>query len=161
MDTTQLLVRMSLQAWELQIKRVEKLFNSLTDEQLLQEVAPGRNRGVYLLGHLIAVHDGMLPLFGLGERLYPELEETFIKNPDLRGVKMPAIAELREYWTALHHSISVHFNAMIPEQWLQRHNSMTDEDLVKDPGRNKLSVLMGRTAHIAYHLGQLMFIKRD
>ena len=161
MDTAQLLVRMSLQAWEVQIKRTEKLFDGLTDEQLLQEVAPGRNRGVYLLGHLIAVHDAMLPLLGLGEKLYPELEEIFIRNPDTRGIKMPAIAELREYWTALHHNLSVHFNAMIPEQWLQRHNAMTDEDLVKDPGRNKLSVLMNRTAHIAYHLGQLMFIKKD
>jgi hypothetical protein len=161
MDTAQLLVRMSLQAWEVQIKRTEKLFSGLTDEQLLQEVAPGRNRGVYLLGHLIAVHDAMLPLFGLGEKLYPELEEIFIRNPDTRGIKMPAIAELREYWIALHHNLSVHFNAMTPEQWLQRHNAMTDEDLVKDPGRNKLNVLMNRTAHIAYHLGQLMFIKKD
>lgn len=161
MDTAQLLIRISLNSWEAQIKRVEKLFNSLTDEQLLQEVAPGRNRGVYLLGHLIAVHDAMLPLLGLGEKLYPELEEIFIKNPDTRGVKMPAIAELREYWVALHHSLSAHINAMTPEQWLQRHNAMTDEDLAKDPTRNKLSVFMNRTGHIAYHLGQLALIKRD
>ena len=161
MDTPQLLIRMSLQAWDVQIKRAEKSFNSLTDEQLLQEVALGKNRGVYLLGHLIAVHDAMLPLFGLGEKLYPELEEVFIRNPDTRGIKMPAIAELREYWIAIHHNLSAHFNAMTPEQWLQRHNSMTDEDLVKDPARNKLSVFMNRTSHIAYHLGQLVFIKRD
>jgi hypothetical protein len=161
MDTTQLFIRMSLQAWEVQVKRAEKLFGSLTDEQLLQEVAPGRNRGVYLLGHLIAVHDGMLPLFGLGEKLYPELEALFIKNPDTRGIKMPTIPELREYWTTIHRTLANHFNVMTPVQWLQRHNSMTDEDLAKDPGRNKLSVFMNRTSHVAYHLGQLMFIKRD
>ena len=161
MDTPQLLIRMSLQAWEVQIKRAEKLFSGLTDEQLLQEVAPGKNRGVYLLGHLIAVHDAMQPLFGLGEKLYPELEEIFIRNPDTRGVKMPTIPELREYWVTVHHRLSAHFSAMTPEQWLQRHNSMTDEDLVKDPARNKLSVFMARTSHIAYHLGQLVFIKRD
>lgn len=161
MDTPQLLIRMSVQAWDAQIKRAEKIFNGLTDEQLLQEVAPGKNRGVYLLGHLIAVHDAMQPLLGLGERLYPELEEIFIRNPDIRGVKMPSIPELREYWVALHHVLSAHFNAMTAEDWLKRHNAMTDEDLIKDPGRNKLSVFMARTSHIAYHLGQLVFIKKD
>jgi hypothetical protein len=141
----ELFVKMALQAWDVQIKRTEKLINSLSDEQLLQEVAPGRNRGIYLLGHLIAVHDAMLPLFSLGEKLYPELEEPFIKNPDSAGFKMPAIKDLRERWTAIHSKLSEAFNAMTAEQWLQRHTAMTDEDLQREPHRNKLSVLMSRT----------------
>ncbi|SEW16779.1 DinB superfamily protein [Chitinophaga sp. YR573] len=157
----ELFVKMALQAWDVQIKRTEKLISSLSDEQLLQEVAPGRNRGIYLLGHLIAVHDAMLPLFGLGEKLYSELEEPFIKNPDNAGFTMPAIKDLRERWTTIHNKLSEAFNAMTAEQWLQRHNAMTDEDLQREPHRNKLSVLMNRTSHVAYHLGQLIFIRRD
>jgi hypothetical protein len=103
----------------------------------------------------------MLPLFSLGEKLYPELEEPFIKNPDSAGFKMPAIKDLRERWTAIHSKLSEAFNAMTAEQWLQRHTAMTDEDLQREPHRNKLSVLMSRTSHVAYHLGQLMFIRRD
>jgi hypothetical protein len=160
MNTQELLIKMCLNAWDLQVKRTEKVINDLTDEELLQEVAPGRNRGIYLLGHLIAVHDAMLPLFGLGEKLYPELEEPFIKNPDMRGIKMPSIRELREYWPVIHGRLSAAFSALTPEQWLQRHTAMTDEDLAKEPTRNKLSVLMARTSHVAYHLGQIIFIKK-
>ncbi|SFE33167.1 DinB superfamily protein [Chitinophaga sp. CF118] len=157
----EVVIKTVLLAWDAQIKRAEKLFNGLSDEQLLQEVAPGKNSGVYLLGHLIAVHDAMLPLLGLGEKLYPELEEPFIKTPDKSGLTIPVVKELREYWTAIHSKLSAQFNALTPEQWLQRHNAMTDEDLVREPHRNKLSVLMSRTGHVAYHLGQLVFIKRD
>ncbi|GAA3949718.1 hypothetical protein GCM10022209_53480 [Chitinophaga oryziterrae] len=157
----ELFVKMALQAWDVQIKRTEKLINSLSDEQLLQEVAPGRNRGIYLLGHLIAVHDAMLPLFSLGEKLYPELEEPFIKNPDNVDLVVTSVKDLRERWTTIHSKLSEAFNAMSAEQWFQRHNTMTDEDLQREPHRNKLSVLMNRTSHVAYHLGQLMFIRHD
>ncbi len=43
-------IKMVLDAWHTHIKRTDDLFNSLTDEQLMQEIAPGKNRGVYLLG---------------------------------------------------------------------------------------------------------------
>ena len=61
----QLLVRSVLDAWNSRIEAADKLFSALTDEQLQQEIAPGRNRGVYLLGHLTAVHDKMLPLLDI------------------------------------------------------------------------------------------------
>jgi hypothetical protein len=37
---------------------------------------------------------------------------------------------------------------------------MTEEDFEKEPGRNKLSVLINRTNHMAYHLGQLVLLKQ-
>jgi hypothetical protein len=161
MNTQELLVKMVLQAWELQVKRIGTVFNSLSDEQLLQEVAPGKNRGIYLLGHMVAVNDALFSLLGLGERLHPELEEAFITHPDTCGVKMPAIHALRQYWVEVHEGLAVSFARLSPEQWLQRHNAMTDEDLEKEPHRNKLSVLINRTSHIAYHLGQLVLIRRS
>ena len=63
----QLIVRSVLDAWNSRIEAADKVFNGFTDEQLEQEVSPGRNRGVYLLGHLTAVHDKMLPLLNLEE----------------------------------------------------------------------------------------------
>ena len=38
-------------------------------------------------------------------------------------------------------------------------NNATDEDFAKEPARNKLSVLLNRTNHLAYHLGQLRLLK--
>ena len=55
-------VALALKAWKTQIDRADKLFGSLSSEEVLREIAPGRNRVLYLWGHLTAVHDSMLPL---------------------------------------------------------------------------------------------------
>ena len=34
------------------------------------------------MGHLTAVHDRLLPMLGLGERLHPELDDDFLINAD-------------------------------------------------------------------------------
>ena len=161
MEPQPLFVKMTLLAWDLQVKRASKLFDTLSDEQLLLEVTPGGNRGIYLLGHLIAVNDAMLSLLGLGERLHPELDNAFITNPDKSGIIMPSIKELRQYWSEVHARLAERFLSLSPEEWFQRHNSMTDEDWQKEPHRNKLSVLMSRTSHVAYHLGQEVLVKRQ
>ena len=64
-------VALALKVWKTQIDRADKLFGSLSSEEVLREIAPGRNRVLYLWGHLTAVHDAMLPLLGLRERLHP------------------------------------------------------------------------------------------
>jgi hypothetical protein len=45
--------------------------------------------------------------------------------------------------------------ALSPREWLQRHTSMTDEDLIKNPTRNRLNILLSRARHVSYHLGQV------
>ena len=152
---------MVLDAWNVYISRTDKLFNELTDEQLANEVAPGRNTGVYLLGHLAAVHDAMLPLCGLGEKLYPELEDIFIKNPDKSGLEKPATKELRKSWIEVNEKLSRHFSQFAAGEWFQKHTAVSAEDFAKEPHRNKLNVLINRTNHLANHLGQLVFLKTN
>jgi len=148
-----------MDAWNSQLDRTTKLFDSLSDEQLEQQVAPGRNSGHYLLGHLIAVHDGLFPLFGLKERMYPELEEIFIKNPDRSGIQKPETQRLRQYWKTVHQELSLHFNKLSLEEWFQKHTAVSEIDFEKEPHRNRLNVLLNRTSHLANHLGQLTFLK--
>ena len=76
----ELLLSGALSAWKTNIERADKLFSSLTPEQLEKEIAPGKNRLIYLWGHLTAVHDLMLPLLGLGPRLHAELDEPFLSK---------------------------------------------------------------------------------
>ncbi|MES2512929.1 MAG: DinB family protein, partial [Bacteroidota bacterium] len=98
METKQLIVKSVLDAWNSRLDSANKLFNALTDEHLQKEVAPGRNRGSYLLGHLAVVHDKMLPLLNFEPALYPDLEEAFLTKPDRAISNVPSIQELRIVW---------------------------------------------------------------
>jgi hypothetical protein len=150
---------MVLDAWNTQIKQADELFNSLSDEQLKQEVAPGRNRGVYLLGHLTAVHDRILPLLGLGDQRYPDLYKTFVENPDKADADLPSTEDLRYYWKEVNKVLSEKFSAVSIEEWFQNHNAVSEIDFAKEPHRNKLNVVINRTNHLANHLGQLLLLK--
>jgi hypothetical protein len=158
MNTKEIFVKMSLSAWETQNSRVKKLLDALTDEQLLNETAPARNRGVYLIGHLITVSDGMFPILGLGERLYPQLEEVFLKKPDKSGLEMPSISELRKQWDDVHNKLSAQFSKISADDWFSRHTAVSESDFAKEPHRNKLNILINRANHTSYHLGQLVYL---
>ncbi len=83
----QLFVLTAVRSWDLWTSRTAKFFDNLTDQQMLAEVAPGKNRAVYLYGHLIAVHDAMIPQLGLGEATYPALREQYLSQPDNPAVQ--------------------------------------------------------------------------
>ncbi len=155
-----LIIKMGLDAWNTRVDRADKFFDILSDEELQQEVAPGRNTGVYLLGHLTAVHDALFPLLGLGEKMYPELEEIYIKNPDKSGIDTPTFKDLRNYWSEVKNKLDQRISQVTNEEWFQKHTSVSEEDFEKEPHRNKLNVLLTRTTHLAYHLGQLVFLKK-
>ena len=42
----------------------------------------------------------------------------------------------------------------------EKHASVSDEDFAKDPLRNRFSVLLSRTTHISFHLGQTALIPK-
>jgi hypothetical protein len=159
MNQEQLIIKSAVDAWTTHIGRTDKLLQSLSDEQLQQQTAPGRNSGVYLLGHLTAVHDGLFPLFGLGDKRYPQLEELFVTNPDKPGAEGPSINDLRQYWDRVNKDLHQYFSQWTVGEWLQRHAAVSEEDFVKEPHRNRLNVLVSRTNHLAYHLGQLAYLK--
>ena len=146
--------------WELNIKRATSTFESFNDDDIYTEVSPGKNRVVYLLGHLIAVHDMMQPLLGMGPRLYSQLDDTFISNPDKKIKTLPPVTELRTYWTNLNDVLMNKFHNMPVEEWFQKHSSISEEDFAKEPHRNKLSVLITRINHLTYHLGQIALAKK-
>ena len=157
---TELTIKILLDAWNAELKRTNALLNELTDEQLSNEVSAGRNTGAYILGHLTAVHDALFPLLAIGEKLYPQLEEVFIKNPEKSGLEKPSVKQLRNYWNEVNTKLSDHFNQFAAEEWFQKHTSVGEEDFKKEPHRNRLNVLLSRTNHLSYHRGQLVFLKK-
>jgi hypothetical protein len=155
----QLLIKMALMAWDTANTRFVKLANGLTDAELAAEIAPGKNTGTYLLGHLIAVSDAMLPLLDLGHPLYPQLQEPFLRNPDKTGQPMPPVTELKTYLTAVNAALAAGMQAFTPAQWLERHTAVPEAEFAAEPHRNKLNIVINRTGHLHYHLGQMALLK--
>ena len=154
MTPEQNLVATVINVWNVNVERADKVFSGLSEQQLLTEVAPGRNRLSYLWGHLIAVHDAMIPLLGLGERLHPELEATFIKEPDKVVAQLPSGAELKHHWDEVNSRLQAGFSKWTASDWTERHTAVSEEDFAANPLRNRMAILLSRTSHLAYHLGQ-------
>jgi len=159
MNTTQVMVKMVMDSWNRLLKNCDTQLGALTDEQLQKEIAPGKNRGIYILGHLVAVHDDMIQLLDAGDKLYPELNEPFLKSPDKSVSEIPSAKELRECWHKQCEVLTAKLNSVQPDEWFQKHTAVTSEDFIKEPHRNKLNILITRANHLCYHTAQLVMLK--
>ena len=155
----ELFLKMVLDGWRQYIKRTGTLLGELPDERLLLQIAPGKNTGKYLLGHLTAVHDRMLPLLRLGKPLYPELHDPFESKPDGEHIRPFDLDDLRLSWKEVNESLDFSFGQLTSAEWLERHTAVSEEDFVKEPHRNRLNVVINRTNHLAWHYGQLLLLK--
>jgi hypothetical protein len=154
------LIDSALRNWRLNVDRAGKLFGNLSQEQLQYEVAPGKNRLIYLWGHLTAFNDALIPLLGFGLRMCPELDLMFVSNPDRT---VPAILQgedLKVIWQETSQILWTGFSRLSVADWLQKHSAVSEEDFLREPHRNRFTVVLGRTAHIAYHVGQAKLWER-
>jgi hypothetical protein len=151
----ELFAQTTIHTWKTVVGRLDQMFSSLTDDELQTHVAPGRNRVFYLMGHLTAIHDRLLPMLGLGSRLHPELDDAFITHPDKTSPDRVSAADLRRAWLAVNAQVTAACAALAPGDWLKRHEAVSEEDFVKEPLRNRLSVLQSRTTHAGVHAGQI------
>ncbi len=147
------LIAGALATWNAQLERANKLFVVLDAHQLESQVAPGRNRLIYLWGHLTAIHDRMLPLLGIGERVHPEFDAIFLTSPD-RAHPLPSRDTILDWWNTVNHNLNTGMQAFTPGEWLEKHSAVSDEEFAKDPLRNRFSILLSRSHHLAYHFGQ-------
>jgi hypothetical protein len=116
---------------------------------------------LYLWGHLTAVHDAMLPLLGLGVRLHPEFDVAFISNPDRSRADIPSHEQVRSAWNVVNAELWKGFEKMSSNDWALRHSAVSEEDFAKDPSRNRFAVLLNRTNHLSYHLGQAVLAPKS
>jgi len=159
MTNEQRLIDGALRAWKFNEERIDKFFGPLSEEQLQQEIMPGRNRLIYLWGHIAAVNDALFPLLGLGPKRYPDLDTMFLKNPDrtvpeiYSGREVAAAADEinRGLWTA--------FTQWTTDEWLQKHTAVSAEDFAREPHRNRFTVIVGRNTHMAFHFGQAILTR--
>ena len=156
--SAELFIKIAVSNWELQNTRLNALLDKLTDEQLYAATAPKRNSGVYLLGHLTAVCDGMFTYLELGKRLYPEFDNIFVRNPETANLEKPSVIELKDAWNKVNTTLKQQMDKLLPADWFTKHSAISAEDFEKEPYRNKLNILINRTVHQGYHLGQLVYL---
>ena len=159
MNAEQQLIDSGLRAWKFNADRIESFFVALAEAQLQQEIAPGRNRLLYLWGHLAAVNDALFPLLGIGPRLYPDLDAMFLTNPDRSTPVMFAGSELKPVWSKINNTLWTTFSQWSPSEWVAKHTDVSDEDFRKEPHRNRYSVMLARNTHMAFHYGQAILAK--
>ena len=156
MTSQQLSVKVAIGSWRQVVERADKIFSNLTEDQLLKQIAPGKNRLIYVWGHLTAIHDAMFSILGLGPRLHPELDAIFVSNADKTASQLPSGGELKKAWDEVNGALLSQFAALSADEWLLPHRAMSEEDYARDPTRNRLAVLLSRTNHTSYHLGQVI-----
>lgn len=158
MNPRSIVTQLAINQWELVSRRATQLLNQLSNEALDRPVAPGKNTGKYIVGHLIAIHDAMPSILGLGESKYPELVDCYVKQADGLVNSPKTVPELRQLWDETHMRIGKLINSLPEDDWLLRHTTMTDDEFNTNPLRNRLSILLTRTNHFSYHIGQLRLL---
>jgi uncharacterized damage-inducible protein DinB len=156
-DYTKLAIEQVLAEWQKQNKRVDDMFSKLSADQFNSEIAPGKNTGTYLLGHLIAVNDNILTFLG-AERSYAHYDEMFVKNPDKSGFAFPSLEELKTAWNKVNEALAKHFASLSTEEWFTKHTAVSQADFEANPQRNKLNIVINRTNHQSYHVGQMVLL---
>jgi len=149
----------ALRTWKSTADRIDTFFGALSQEQLEQEIAPGRNRLIYIWGHMSALNDGLFPLLGLGPRLYPEMEVMFIANPDRAAITVYTAEQVKQAWNQINEGLLAGFSGWSPAEWLERHTAVSADDFLREPHRNRFTVLLNRNTHMAFHFGQAILTK--
>ncbi|HEY2468833.1 MAG TPA: DinB family protein [Terracidiphilus sp.] len=155
----ELFVTTAVASWKQIINRLDERLAPLNDEQLQKQVAPNKNRLFYLLGHLTAVHDRMLPLLGIGDRLHPELDDAYITNPDQTISDPLSATDLKMAWSQVNAAVTSAVEKFSADDWLKKHTAVSDEDFAQNPTRNRLAVFLSRTNHASFHTGQVALTK--
>jgi len=83
----------------------------------------------------------------------------FLKLADKTTDQIPTIPELRSYWMKQCEILQEKINQLNAEQWFEKHTAVSSEDFIKEPHRNKLNIIITRTSHLQYHIGQLRLLK--
>ena len=159
MQHDEILIAGAVATWKTALGRADKFFTALDAAALEKAVAPERNRLIYLWGHMAATHDRMLQLLGIGERVHPEFDEFFLTSPD-RSKALPGAEVIRAWWEEVNRKLNQGFEGFTTADWLERHTAVSAEDFANEPLRNRFSILLSRTNHLAYHLGQTVLVPR-
>jgi hypothetical protein len=156
-EKEKLFIQMAITQWKISNEKINTVFETISSKQYASPIAPGANSAAWILAHLAGANDNLFPLLTLGDLRFPMINGMAKSNHSPHNEIEKD--ELKACWLSINSSLLHEFNRMQPEEWFDRHNSISPEDFIKEPHRNKLNVLLSRTNHQAHHAGQLALIK--
>lgn len=132
--------------------------NKLTDDDLKLEVAPRKNHGIFILGHLIASDDDLSLYLGKGPLLYPEYDNVFTQGSSLKPFdEYPPASILREHWKNVTDKNKKIYEELSDEELSEPH-VMIKGNIEDDYFKTKEIVSINWLLHQMYHAGQLSVI---
>lgn len=128
---------------------------SLSDEDFKKEIAPCKNHGIWIFGHLIACEDDFALFMGKGKIEYPEYQKLFGEGSKLLSIESyPSVCELKEIWKEL-----VNRNKKIYEELNDNElNEPQTQIKVNDFWKTKEDIAVHWQHHVMYHAGQLALL---
>ncbi len=141
--------------WETYNRRTQKLIDTISHENFNKPVVPNGNSPSWILGHLADTDDKLLELFGIKNRMFPELEKIYHHERGINQTGHLSKEELTAKWKAITAALDHAFKSWSESDWMSRHTAVSEEDFNKEPQRNKLNVMLSRVSHKASHLGQI------
>lgn len=151
-------LQICLLQWDTYNKRMQKVLDGITESNFNKSIVPGGNSPSWLMGHLVDTDDRLLELFGIRQRLFPDLSTIYHHERGSNQSGHLSKAELTERWKKILAELDRAFQAMSEAEWMGRHQAVTEEDFKKEPHRNKLNVMLSRVGHKASHLGQIAML---
>lgn len=153
--TNMTILQICLLQWETYNRRMQKVLDTIKDEDYFKPIVSGGNSPSWIIGHLVETDDALLELFGIRPRMFPELAKIYHHERNANQVGHLTKEELTLKWKAISEELSKSFKSMNETDWLGRHMAVSEADFMKEPHRNKLNVMLGRVSHKASHLGQI------
>ncbi|MDQ3021462.1 MAG: DinB family protein [Bacteroidota bacterium] len=144
--------------YEMMLGWVDGTVNSLSDEDFKIELSPGKNTGVWILGHIIVSDDDLSTFLGKGELLFPWYVKLFGQGTKVQQVEnYPDVATLKKCWKQVSERNKIIYSELTDKELNEPHAMI--EDFEKDYFKTKERVIMAWQLHQVYHTGQLAIIE--
>lgn len=140
--------------FELTVWWINDTLSRLSDNDFNLELFPGKNHGVWILGHLVVSDDDFSKFMGRGELLFPEYSEIFRQGSKVLPVEnYPSVSELKKCWDDVCQKNRKIYLDLKDFEFDEPHAML--EDAEKDFFKTKGKVIMTWQLHQMYHNGQL------
>src|ERR1019366_8461519 len=136
---------------------VNMYLDELTDEELRSDIIPGKNHGVWILGHLIASDDTLSEYLGYGPTLFPESQVYSQGNTLLPVDECKSPSVLRGEWKKVCEKNESIYQTLTDAELDQPH-AMLQGNPAEDYFKTKQGVIINWSLHQVHHAGQLALL---